>query len=407
MQHKKLRIVLGIIVGIALLGGAFFAGFRYGERFPQNLIIKGAKNMDSASSTATDFSTFWQAWQTVNDNYLKNKGISGKDKLYGSIAGLIRSLKDPYSEFFPPEENKKFQEDVQGNFGGIGAELGIQKDRLVVIAPLKDTPASRAGVKAGDIILSINASSTDGISIEAAVNVIRGPKGTPVTLTLMREGWKTPQDFKITRETIVVPTIDFEMKEGGIAYVGIRSFNANAEGLFYDAIIKAKNQNAQGLILDLRDDPGGFLDVAIDLAGWFLPRGTPVVSEASRSGPGEKFKAEGNEALVHVPVVVLINKGSASASEILAGALRDQRNVKLVGEKTFGKGTVQQLFSLKDDSSVKLTIAHWVLPSGRILENGGLDPDIEVKITDDDIKNKKDPQLEKAIEVLQAEISKS
>ncbi len=405
MHHKKLGIVLVFVIGVAaIISGAFFAGFRYGKRFPKNLVVEGAKNIDS---NVADFSTFWQAWQVVNDNYLKNKDVAGKDKLYGSIAGLVGSLKDPYSEFFPPEENKKFQEDVRGDFGGIGAELGMDKGQLVVIAPLKDTPAARAGVKAGDRILSINASSTDGILIEQAVNAIRGPKGTAVVLGIIREGWKAPQDFKIMRGTIIVPTIEFEMKDGNIAYVGLRSFNANAEQLFYEAIAKATDKQARGVILDLRDDPGGFLDVAVELAGWFLPRGTLVVSETSRTGTGEQFKAEGNEALIHTPVVVLVNKGSASASEILAGALRDDRNIKLVGEKTFGKGTVQQLFSLHNDSSLKLTIAHWVLPSGHILENGGLKPDIEVKLTDENVKNKKDPQLDKAMEILTKEIATS
>lgn len=403
------RIIIGVSVLVAtvvLLGSGFFLGFRAGERFPKTVTVTELTNTSSGQPTAVDFGTFWQTWQSIDENYLKSKDISSQDRVYGAIGGLVNSLGDPYSLFLSPKKNEKFQEDIQGNFGGIGAEIGVKKNQLMVVAPLKDTPASRAGLKAGDKILKINSTSTDGMAVDEAVQLIRGPEKSEVTLTILRDGWDQSKDFKITRGIIVVPTLDYSMKDGGIAYVQLYSFNANAEQLFYQAAVKALSGGARGMILDLRDDPGGYLDVAVNLAGWFLPRGTLVVKEEGREGILQEFKAAGNAALVKFPVVVLINGGSASASEILAGALRDDRGIKLIGEKSFGKGTVQELIPLRNDSYLKLTIAHWVLPSGKILENGGLDPDIEVKITDDDIKNKRDPQLDKAIEVIKEEISK-
>ncbi len=403
------KIVLWILAALLvaiLLGSGFALGFKYGKMFPQTITVSEVSGTSSGQPAAVNFGTFWESWDTINKNYLRASTVSAQDKVYGAISGLVGSLKDPYSIFLSPKDNEKFQEDVQGNFGGIGAEIGVKKDQLVVIAPLKDTPASHAGLKALDMILSINSSSTEGMNADQAVKLIRGPKNTQVTLSILREGWDKPKDFKLTRETITVPTLDFTMKNGNIAYVQLYTFNANASYLFYNAVSKAAAAGAKGMILDLRDDPGGYLDVAVDLGGWFFPKNTLIVKEESRNGVSEEMRASGNATLADLPIVVLINGGSASASEILAGALRDNRGIKLIGEKSFGKGTVQQLIPLPDGSTMKLTIAHWVLPSGKILENGGLVPDIEVKITDDDVKNKKDPQLDKAIEVIKQEINK-
>ncbi len=398
-----LWVLAALLVAILLVSG-FALGFRYGKMFPQTITVAEVSGISSGQPTSVNFGTFWQAWDTINKNYLRASKINAQDKVYGAIRGLVGSLKDPYSVFLSPKDNEKFQEDVQGNFGGIGAEIGIKKNQLVVIAPLKDTPASRAGLKAEDMILSINSTSTDGMTADEAVRLIRGPKNTDVTLSILREEWEKPKDFKITRGTITVPTLDLTMKDGNIAYVQLYTFNANAGYLFYNAVSKAMSSGAKGMILVIRNNPGGYLDVAVDLGGWFFPKNTLIVKEESRNGDAEELRASGNAALANFPVVVLINGGSASASEILAGALRDNRGIKLIGEKSFGKGTVQQLIPLPDGSTVKLTIAHWVLPSGKILENGGLDPDIEIKITDDDIKNKKDPQLDKALEIIKSEI---
>lgn len=401
MNKKRIGLTIGAALAAAILaGGGFFAGFRDGERFPQTVVVKGIANPNPADNV--DFGTFWQAWQILNDEYLRNASTTNQQKVYGAIAGLVDSLNDPYTEFFTPKDSQQFQQDVEGNFGGIGAEIGTQKNQVVVIAPLKDTPASRAGLLAGDQILKINATSTDGMGVDQAVSLIRGPEGTKVTLSIMRKSFAAPEDFTITREKIQAPTLDYSMK-GNILYVQLYSFNGNAESLFYKALLSGAAHNAQGMILDLRDNPGGYLEVAEDLAGWFLPRGTLVVSEEGRDGVSQPYYAAGNGSLAKFPMVVLINGGSASAAEILAGTLRDNLKVKLIGEQSFGKGTVQQLENLRDGSSLKVTIAHWVLPSGQILENGGLKPDIEVKLTEDDIKNGRDPQLDKALEIIKSE----
>ena len=406
MSKQKILLVIVIIVVLAvMLGGGFSLGFKVGQETPKTIVVRSVSNLGEGKPADADFGTFWQAWQIINDNYLRNKDVTTVAKLHGAIKGLVGSLNDPYSEFFNPDDGKKFEQDVQGNFGGIGTELGVKKNQLVIVAPLKDTPASRAGILAGDQILKINSSSTDGITIEKAVSLIRGPEGTEVILTIFREGWSKTKDFKMVRANIVVPTLEVETVNDHITHLSLHGFNGNAEPLFYQAMLKELRNGSRGLILDLRNDPGGFLEVAVNLAGWFLPKGSLVVSEAGTVKPSQDFRAVGNAMLVNFPVVALVNGGSASAAEILAGALRDVRHIKLVGETSFGKGTVQELQHLRDGSSIKVTVAHWVLPSGQILENGGLKPDVEVKLTDEDIANKKDPQLNKAIEVLKQEIA--
>lgn len=417
MFKKRLVPILALVMAAALFfGSGFFWGFKFGRKVPEKIIVRGITDITGAASTTADFGIFWQAWQLINERYLNSEKVTDQQKIYGAVRGLVNSLGDPHSVFFTPEEGKKFNEDIQGNFSGIGAEIGIRKNRLMVISPLKDSPAIKAGLRPGDEILKIDSRSTEGISVEEAVRLIRGPENTEVVLTILRDDWDKPRDFKIIRAPIIVPTLDFEMKEGNIAYIQLYSFNSNTNLLFLKAVLEAMLKKARGMVLDLRGNPGGYLQVAVDLAGWFLPRGTLVVTEVGKEGVPHKFTSYGNEALVKMPVVVLINQGSASASEILAGTLRDNRGVKLIGERSFGKGTVQEIESLRDGSSVKLTVAHWVLPSGKILENqlsngeekaGGLEPDIEVKMTEEDIEKGRDPQLEKALEILKEEINKS
>ncbi len=387
------------MVAGGLVGGSYFAGFAAGQQEPKIITLSGIKDATS-SQVQADMSGFWQTWQTIDENYLKAPSIFGQDRVSGAIKGLVSSLKDPYSEYFTAPEAKQFREDVRGNFGGIGAELGMRQGILTVIAPMKNTPAEQVGLKPNDAIFKINSTSTQDLSVDEAVSLIRGPVGTNVTLNVFREGWDKAKDITLTRAVIQIPTLDFSMK-GDVAYVQLYGFNTNAVPLFTDAVRKAETQHARGMILDLRNNPGGYLDVAVDLAGWFLPKNELVVSEESRIAPKEEFRADGNAALSAMPVVVLMNEGSASASEILAGALRDDRQIKLVGKTSFGKGTVQDTFPMPGNASLKLTIAHWVLPSGKILENGGLKPDYEVSISDQDLKAKKDPQLDKAIEVMQ------
>ena len=407
MRHKVLNIILICFSILALLGSGFFLGFNLGKKTSKIINIRGIANIDN--KTSADFGIFWETWSAIHQNYLRDSEVPEKERVYGAVQGLVRSLGDPYSEFFKPEDAKKFEEDISGSFGGIGAEIGSRDGFIVIVSPLKNSPAERAGLKPGDKILMINSTSTEGMSVVEAVKLIRGEVGTEVKLTILREKEEKPKEIKITREIIQVPTLDYEVKDG-ILIVKLYSFNTNAEELFYKAVVDGfLRQKAQGLVLDLRNNPGGFLDVAVDLAGWFLKKGTLVVKEVTREkNNGENnHLANGNGALKDIPVVVLVNKGSASASEILAGALQIQRGVKLVGEETFGKGTVQRLIKLSDGSSLKITVANWVLPNGQILEGNGLKPDIEVKTNNEEQDNKdtkNDPQLQKALEVVKEEI---
>ena len=410
MKFNKRQIIetsVAVLVGIVLVGSGFWFGWALGVNHPRNVVVTQATNIvppPGSSTTLADFGTFWEAWQDINDLYLRNPSVSTTAKVYGAINGLVQSLGDPYTEFFAPSDNEQFQQTLSGNFGGIGAELDMNyENEIEVVAPLKGTPAAAAGLEAKDIIVGINGSSTESMTLDQAVSLIRGQIGTKVTLTVIREGWTSPQDFTITRVNIQSPIVDFEMK-GNLAYISLAEFDQSADPLFYNALVKALNDNAQGLILDLRDDPGGYLNVAVDLAGYFLKPGSLVVSEVGRSVATTTYYAGGNGALDNFPMVILVNSGSASASEILAGALHDDRGIKLIGDTTFGKGTVQELVNLSDGSSLKITVAHWVLPSGKIIDHVGITPDYEVPLTADNIKNNQDPQLDKAIQVLQSEI---
>lgn len=407
IKRRFIIISITVIFALVALGGAFWFGFDAGTKFPQVLLVREVKNIEPEIPNKADFSVFWQAWEVLNDLYLKNGQVEPQEKVYGAISGLVDSLDDPNSVFFKPKDSQKFEEDIKGNFGGIGAEIGIRKKQLTIIAPLKGTPALKAGLKPGDKILEVNSTSTEDLTVNESVQLIRGPVGTTVTLKILRDDWEKPRDFKIVRSTIIVPTLDFEMRDGGIAYIQLHSFNANSNNLFYQSVQEAMGKGSRGMILDLRNDPGGYLQVAIDLAGWFLPRESVVVSEVSKGDERRDFRTSGNGILKDFPVVVLVNAGSASASEILAGALRDHRKAPLIGEKTFGKGTVQQVEYLKDGSSIKVTTANWVLPSGKIIEGEGLEPDFKVEMKDEDIEDEKDPQLDKAIEVLKSLLAKT
>lgn len=403
MQIKKSALVFvsGALAAVLLLGGAFYGGYRIGQQDPHVITVKKLTNIDDEEINV-DFGVFWQVWEKLKESHVDGDKTADKDMVYGAVAGLVNSFKDPHTIFLPPSDAKKFEEDVSGSFGGIGAEIGIRDDQLVIIAPLKGSPAEKAGLQPKDKILEIDDTSTFGLNVNETVKLIRGEIGTEVTLKILRNSWEEPKEFKIVREEIRVPTLDWDIKDENILHLKFYAFNENAIPLFYNAVVGGVLGGAEGMVLDMRNNPGGFLEVAVNLAGWFVPRGSIVVTEAFRSGENTVFRANGNEALKNFPVVVLVNAGSASASEILAGALRDLRGVKIVGEKTFGKGTVQELQRLKDGSSLKITIAKWLLPSGGVIEKNGLLPDFEVKVSEQD--KEADPQLEKAIEVLKTEI---
>ena len=395
MHLPPIKSVLVSVGSVALAGGLVFGGFWYGVRYAEPKRVVAIT--ESNDVVAGDFSRFWKAVDAAKQRFVNINEVKDADILNGAIRGAIAAFGDAYTVYFDAGEAKKFNEDLAGSFGGIGAEIGIRNNQLSIISPLKGNPAEAAGLRAGDQIWKINGSSTVGMSVEEGVQKIRGKEGTMVTLSIYREGWTDTKDFSIVRRTVVLPTVDWEMKDGQIAYIHLYNFNANVTSLFFDAAVAATNAGARGVILDLRNNPGGYLDAAVNIAGWFLKSGTTVVEERLRGERSETLKTYGNAAFAETPLVVLMNAGSASASEILAGALRDNRGVKLIGEQSFGKGSVQEIEQLEDGGTLKVTIAEWFTPKGTRISKIGLRPDIEVKLTDKDIEAGRDPQLERAI----------
>lgn len=348
-----------------------------------------------------DFSLFWDAYNKLQQNFIDPSKINNQNVVYGAIAGMTNSLGDPYTNFFDPGQAQKFQQDLAGSFDGIGVEIGVKEGLLTVIAPLKGTPGEKAGLKSGDTIVKIDGKDATNMTADDAVNLIRGPKGTSVTLTILRDGWDNTKDFKITRATINVPSIQWTLKDGDVAYIQIFQFDENLGSDFKKVALQVLQSPAKKIVLDLRGNPGGYLEVAQDIAGWLLPSGkTVTIEDFGKGKPQQIYKTDGNSDLANYPMVILIDQGSASASEILSGALRDDRNVELIGTRSFGKGCVQEVLDLPGGSFLKITIANWLTPKGNSITDVGLTPDVKVAITDQDVQAKKDPQLDKALEIV-------
>ena len=410
MIRTKQVLVISIVISLIL---GFAGGFLFKNKNTTNPLntIKNLINPDEGKPENVDFSLFWKVYNDLNAKYVDKGKVDSQKILYGAISGLVNSVGDPYTTFFEPVTSKKFQEEISGSFGGIGTEIGKRSGILTVIAPIKDTPAFRAGIKAGDKILKIDSKPTTNLSVEEAVNLIRGKKGTKVVLNI-QAGTNTARDIELIRDAIKIPTIEWKLVEQDgkkIAYLQIYSFNQTIDSEFKKASEEILKSDADSLILDLRNNPGGLLDSAINLAGWFLDKNQVVVSEVFGDGTKNEFRSEGNSLLKRYPTVILMNGGSASASEILAGALHDNRNIKIVGEKSFGKGSVQELQKYSDGSSLKVTIAKWLTPAGISISDKGIEADIEIKFSEEDLKEEskieigtpdKDAQLDKAIEVL-------
>lgn len=395
-MNKRFLVIFFILVIFGAFGSGFYIGKSQVPVTAPDYII----NEELGRPASFDFSLFWEAWRALEENYVDSSKIDYKSMLYGAISGMVNSLKDDYTVFLPPEDTKIFKEDVSGEFSGVGMEIGIRNNILTVVAPLEGTPADRAGLRADDKILKIDGKETSGMATDIAVKLIRGPRGTEVILSVIRQGWDDVKEFKIIREVIEVPALKTEMKEGNIAYIKLHQFSEIASLSFNKTAKEILSSPAKKIILDLRNNPGGYLEVSRDIAGWFLKEGDIVaIEDFGGKQENEQYLSRGPSSLLSYPTVVLINQGSASASEILAGALRDNRQVLLIGEKSFGKGSVQQLEELRE-GSLKITIAKWLTPKGSQINSDGLTPDIEVKITEEDFEQKKDPQLDKAIEVL-------
>lgn len=358
-------------------------------------------NQKKVDPNTIDLSSFWEVWDAINTKYPSANEIDNQKRVYGAIKGLVGSLNDPYSDFFTPEEKKIFEEDISGNFSGVGMEVGEKDNILTVIAPLKNTPAYKAGIKSGDKILKIDEKITSDISVEEAIKLIRGEKGTTVTLTIYREGATKPEDIKIVRDIINIPTLETELTKDRIFIIRLYSFTGNASKLFRDAIKEFSEVNGDKLVIDLRGNPGGYLESAVDMASWFLPSGKVVLLEDYGEGQKQKtYTSHGYDVFnENLKLVILLDGGSASASEILAGALKDHDKAKLVGTQSYGKGSVQEVVDIGDDTILKVTIAKWLTPSGISISKKGLTPDFIVENTKTK-DNEKDAQLEKALELL-------
>lgn len=400
IKSKKTKIFTISTVIIILLLLVFGAGFVAGKVTDGKINFKLNPLMyqETALSDIFKNSLTEQVWSLIKNKYVDRAGIDEQKLFYGALKGLVGGLGDPYSIFMDPELAMSFQTQINGEFEGIGAEIAIKDNILTVVAPLAGTPAEKAGLMSGDRIFAIDGKETNGLTAEQAAKLIRGNKGTIVTLLVLR-GAEDPQEIKIARDVIKLKSVDWKSRSDGILHIKLTSFNADSMQVFSQIVKSVAKNKPLGIILDMRNNPGGLLDTAVDVCSLWLENQTVVVE---KFGDGREIKyIAGNSApFKNIPTIVLINEGSASGSEIVAGAFKDYGIAKLVGKKSFGKGSVQELKDLPDGSSLKITVAKWLTPLGQAINGTGVAPDMEVDFTKDDFQNKQDPQLDKAVEML-------
>lgn len=396
-----LVLLLGVVVGVLVGRGTV-------EATPSatvastgdGRVIGIGQSPPSSVSSDVEFKVFWEAWQLLKNNYVKQP-IDDKTLFYGAMSGLASSLGDPYTQYFAPKGAEEFQEALSGKFSGIGAEIGPKDNHITIVAPLPDTPAENAGLRAGDIIMAVDGTSTEMMTVDKAVGLIRGEEGTEVTLTMYRpsNGDGESFDVQITRAVIHVASVRLKWPEKDIALIEVSSFNDDTRERFEKTAEEVIAKYPKGIILDLRNNPGGYLDIAISMSGEWV--GNDIVLKERRQGKiVEQLSGTGRNRFAGIPTVVLVNGGSASAAEIVTGALQDHDAATVVGEKTFGKGSVQDYTPLSDGSAIKITIVEWLTPDERAINETGLDPDITVEQTNDDYENQRDPQLDRAIGIL-------
>ncbi|MBU1037203.1 S41 family peptidase [Patescibacteria group bacterium] len=411
-SHRFKTKVPLILLIIVLLLISFFMGTVFGLNRQLELGDLPSREYDylgkvlnkdtvpSYLSEDVDFRLFWKVWDSIKDKFIDRSQITEAQLFYGALSGTLASLNDPYSVFLDPETSKKFSEELSGKFEGIGAEIGMKNDRLTIIAPLPDSPAQKAGLKAKDEILAINEQDATGIALDYAVALIRGKKGTTVTLYIYRESENKNLEIEVKRDTIDIKSVYLEMKDD-IAYIRLTHFNDDTSAEFSNVVKEVITKAPTGIILDLRNNTGGYLETAIEIAGYWVKKNDVVVRESfSNFENDQDYTSSGDAQLSNFPTIVLINGGSASASEIVAGALQDYNFAQLIGEQTFGKGSVQELEELDDGSAIKLTVARWLTPQGRSIDYTGIAPDTEVELTEENFNNDQDPQLDKALELL-------
>lgn len=417
-SHKLTNILLGLSLAIFLFG----TGYKIGEyqtnqtkieRPNYNIINAPTNTSENKNSKNIDFGLFWQAWEKVEQKYVDKKKLEPQKMFYGAIKGMVASLEDPYTFFLTPDENKQSKDDLGGKFEGIGAQLGLKDNRVVVIAPLKDSPAEKVGVMAGDFINQVDGNLTKNMSLNQTVSKIRGEKGTKVKLIIERAGKE--MEKIIVRNVIKVSSVETSTEKLNeckancvdVAYLKLSQFGENTNDEWDTAVEliakQWKNKEIKGMVLDLRDNPGGYLESSVHLAGEFLPFGTVVVKQESTVSENRTYKVLRVPRLPDIPITVLINRGSASASEILSGALRDHKRAKLIGEKSFGKGSVQEALDLDKGAGLHVTVAKWILPNGDWINGKGIEPEFKVEnkiIEGNTITKQNDAQLQKAIELL-------
>lgn len=381
-KSTSLLIVFCVFLIGFVLGGYFFQAMKLE-------LVEGAK-----------FIPLFEAWNQVKNKFYDYSSKKDQDMIYGAIDGMVKGLNDPYSDFLTPKETSLLESDLEGEYEGIGAEIGIKENKITIVAPLKNTPAEKAGLLPGDNILEVDGQDTSKMTLTEVVMKIRGKAGEIVNLKIKR-GEKI-FDVKIKRARIEIPVVEFKMLKNNIAYIQIFGFYGNTYSKFQKASEEILKTGTNKIILDLRDNPGGFLESAVDVGGFFIPSGKVILKQDFGKGMVDEIKSRGPGSFSDFKIAVLINKGSASASEILAGAIKEnnKKNVILIGEKSFGKGTVQEMVSLSDNSALKITVAHWLLPSGTFIEGNGIKPDIEIKMAEENKNTEKDLQLKKAIEEL-------
>ncbi len=415
-QRKSTNILLILSVIIFLFG----IGYKLGEHkaldrgFSRPSYNFFNTSQGSQNTKNIDFGLFWDVWNNLQDKYVDRTKLDAQKMFYGALKGLVSSLGDSYTFFLTPEENKQSKDDLGGKFEGIGAQLGLKNTQIIIIAPLKASPAEKAGVKTGDVITKVDGHSTKDWTLPQAVSKIRGPKGTKVTLTLVRNDGKE-FNLEITRDEISVASVELSYEKRSdcsancaqIAYLKVNQFGEKTNDEWDKSVDQItqrwENKNVKGLVIDLRDNPGGFLESSVYLASEFLPEGKLVVKQESTTGENKDYYVTRQGHLLDIPVEILINKGSASASEIFAGALKDYKRAELVGEKSFGKGSVQEALDLKDGSGLHITVAKWILPNGVWINEKGVEPNLKVENAikeGNTLTRQDDKQLETAVEKL-------
>jgi len=400
LNLRQIRLVTFITALVILVAGA---GYWFGSHAVELRVGKAPLvivERTPPEDKNIDFSLFWDVWDRLSASFIDKKALDAQQMVYGAIRGMVASLNDPYTVFLPPSDNQQVKEDLNGAFNGVGIELGYRDNQLTVISPLQGMPAEKVGVKAGDLILRVEDQETTGMNLPEAVKLIRGPKGTAIKLTLLHQGENEPYEASIIRDTIVVPSVEVEFIDQ-VAHLKLMRFGDRTSDEWHEVVNQIANHlpasgPIKGVILDLRSNPGGYLSGSVFIASEFLASGV-VVQQESANGVKETYSVNRTGKLTHPDLVVLVNQGSASASEIVAGALKYHQRAKIVGEKTFGKGTVQEAQDLADGSGLHITSARWLLPSGESIEDEGVVPDYEIK---DSPETEGDEQLDKAFELL-------